>query len=107
MVMDIHTTITKCLTCAQNRLSLRQHTTPLTLFPATEPLTELSVDIVRPIAASKKGKCFFLVISDRFTQITKCVAFRRITAMPVASAITDASVSAYRPPDRILTDQGP
>jgi len=35
MVTDIRTTITKCKTCAQNRLALRRHTTPLTLFPAT------------------------------------------------------------------------
>jgi len=35
MVTDIHTTITKCTTCAKTRLALRRHTTPLTLFPAT------------------------------------------------------------------------
>jgi len=53
MVTDIHTTITKCTTCAQNRLALRRDTTPLTLIPATEPLTELSVDIFGPIPVSK------------------------------------------------------
>jgi len=49
MVTDVYNTITKCTTCAQNRLSLRRHTTPLTLLPATEPLTDLSVDIFGPI----------------------------------------------------------
>jgi len=90
MVSDIHTTITKCATCAKNRLALRRHTTPLTLFPATEPLTELSVDIFGPIPASKKGNRFILVITDRFAKLTKCVALRRVTAMSVASAIIDA-----------------
>jgi len=107
MVTDIHTTIIKCTTCAQNRLALRRHTTPLTLLPDTEPLTELSVDIFGPIPASKKGNRFILVITDRFAKLTKCVALRRITAMSVASAIIDAWVSAYGPPDRILSDQGP
>jgi len=107
MVKDIHTTITKCTTCAQNRLALLGHTTPLTLFPATEPLTELSVDIFGPIPASKKGDRFILVITDRFAKLTKCVALRRSTAMSVASAIIDAWVSAYAPPDRILSDQRP
>jgi len=105
MVTDIHTTITKCTTCAQNFLALRRHTTPLTRFPATEPLTELSVDIFGPIPASKKGNHFILVITDLFAKLTKCVALRRLTAMSVASAIIDAWVSAYRPPD--LSDQGP
>jgi len=107
MVTYIHTTITKCTTCAQNRLALRRHTTPSTLFPATEPLTELSVDIFGPIPASKKGNRFILVIIDRFAKRTKCVALRRITAMSVASAIIEAWVSAYGPLDRILSDQGP
>jgi len=107
MVTDIHTTITKCTTYAQNRLALRRHTTPLRLFPATEPLTELSVDIFGPIPASKKGNRFILVITDRFAKLTKCVALRRITAISVASAIIDSWVSAYGPPDRILSDQGP
>jgi len=107
MVPDIHTTITKCTTCAQNRLALRRHTTPLTLFPATEPLTELSVDIFGPILASKKGNRFILDITDRFAKLTMCVALRHIPAMSVASAIIDAWVSAYGPPDRILSDQGP
>jgi len=107
MVTEIHTTITKCKTCAQNRLALRRHTTPLTLFPATEPLTELSVDIFGPILASKKGNCFIFVITDRFAKLTKFAALRQITAMSVASAIIDAWVSAYGPLDRILSDKGP
>jgi len=107
MVTDIHSTITKCTTCAQNRPALRRHSTPLTLFQAIEPLTELSVDIFVPIPASKKGNRFILVITDRFAKLTKCVALRRITTMSVASAIIDAWVSAYGPPDRILSDQGP
>jgi len=86
---------------------LRRHTTPLTLFQATEPLTELSVDIFGPIPASKKGNRFILVITDRFAKLIKCVALRRITAMSMASAIIDAWVSAYGSPDRILSDQGP
>jgi len=107
VVTDIHTTITKCTTCAQNRLALRRHTTPLTLFPATEPLTESSVDIFGPIPASKRGNRFILVITDRFAKLTKCVALRRIAAMSVASAIIDAWVFACGPPDRILSDKGP
>jgi len=107
MVTDIHSTITKSTTCAQNRLALRRLTTRLTLFQATEPLTELSVDIFGPIPASKKCNRFMLVITDRFAKLTKCVALRRITATSLASAIIDACVSAYGPPDRILSDQGP
>jgi len=80
---------------------------PLTLFPATEPLTDLSVDIFRPIPATKAGNRFILVITDRFYKLNKCVALRRITAISVASAIIDAWVACYGPPDGTLSDQGP
>jgi len=79
----------------------------LTLFPATEPLTELSVDIFGPIPASKKGTRFILVITDSFAKLTEGVTSRRVTAMSEASAISDAWVSAHGPPDRMPSDQGP
>ena len=107
MVTDIYSTITKCTTRTQDRLSLRRHTSPLTLFPATEPLTDLSVEILGSIPATKAGNRFILVITDRFSKLTKCVALRRITAISVASAIIDAWIACYGPPDRILSDQGP
>jgi len=53
MVTNIRITIAKCTTCAQNCLALRRHITPLTLFPATELLEELSIDIFGPIPTSK------------------------------------------------------
>jgi len=64
MVTDIHTTIPKCTICAQNHLALRRHTTTMTLFPATEPLTEVSVDIFGRFTASKKGNRLILGIAD-------------------------------------------
>jgi len=84
MVTDIHTKITKCTTCAQNRLALRRHSTPGTVFPATEPLTELSVDIFGPIPASKKGDCFILDFTDRFVKLNKCVALRLLPVIIMA-----------------------
>jgi len=69
MVTDIYNTIIKCTTCAQNRLSLRRQTSPLTLFPAAEPLTDLSVNIFGPIPATKASNRFILVITDRFSKL--------------------------------------
>jgi len=79
----------------------------MTLFPATEKLTALSVDIFGPISAAKSGNRFILAITDHFSKLTKCVAWQRITAISVASAIIDAWVACHCPPDRILSDQGP
>jgi len=107
LVTEIHTIITKCTTCAENRLVLRRHTNPPTLRPATEPLTEVSVDIFGTKPASKRDNLFILVITNRFARIPKCVALRRITAVSVASVIVAACVSPHRHPRRIVPDQAP
>ena len=91
----------------QDSLSLRRHTSRLSLFPDSEPLTDLSVDIFGPIPATKAGYRFILVITDRLSRLTKCVALRYITGISVASAIIDVWVAFYGPPDRILLDEGP
>jgi len=107
MVTDIYNTISTCTTFAQNRLSLRRRTSPLKLFPAAEPLTDLSVDLFGPIPATKAGNCFILVITDRVSKLTNCVALRRISKISVESAIIDAWVAWYSPPDRIISAKGP
>jgi len=107
MVTDIYNTITECSTFAQNWLSLRRHTSPLKLFPATDPLADEPVDNFGPIPATKAGHRFVFFITDRFSKLTKCVALRRITAISVAPAIIDAWVACYGPRDRILSNQGP
>lgn len=107
MISDIHGTIAKRNTCAQNRVALRRHTSPLTLFPATEPLTELSVDILGPLPTSKRGYQFILVITNRFAKMANCIALRSITAISVVSAVLEHWVACYGPPDKTLSDQGP
>jgi len=113
MVTDIYNTVTECSTFAQNWLSLRRHTSPLKLFPATDPLADEPVDIFGPIPATKAGNRFVLFITDRFSKLTKCVALRRITAISVAPAIgstvTVHGTESYRikDPSSFLTSSLP
>jgi len=107
MVADMYTTITKCSTCAQNRLSLRPHTSPLTLLLANEPLTDSSVDSFGPVPATKAGSRCILVITDRFYKLTNSPTLRYSPAISVETVIIDAWVVFHRPPDRIVPDQRP
>lgn len=106
MISDIHGTIIERTTRAQNRLDLHRHTTPLTLFPSSEPGKEILIDILRPLAASKIGNRFILVMNDRFVKVTKCVALKTIPAISMASAVIEHWVSSYGLPDKILFDEG-
>ena len=71
MAADIFATVRNCTTCAKNRLKLRKRTNTLKLFPATKPLASLCIDILGPLTKSKKENVFLLVITDRFTKLTR------------------------------------
>ena len=106
MAADIYATVRSCSTCAKNRLKLRRALNPLKLFPATKPLTNLCIDILRPLTKSKRGCRFLLVITDRFTKLTQVVPLRSITAYTVAVAFTEHWVFKYGAPESVISDNG-
>jgi len=106
MATDVYGVVTRCAACAQSQLALRRHTAPMRLFPATEPLTEVNVDILGPLPTSRARNRYVLVFTDRFSKVVRCVALRKITAVSVASALVEVWVASYGPPDVILSDQG-
>ena len=106
MAADIFATVRNCTTCAKNRLKLRKRTNPLKLFPATKPLASLCIDILGPLTKSKRGYVFLLVITDRFTKLTRVVPLRKITAYNVAVAFVEHWVFSYGPPECVISDNG-
>jgi RNase H-like domain found in reverse transcriptase/Reverse transcriptase (RNA-dependent DNA polymerase)/Integrase zinc binding domain/Chromo (CHRromatin Organisation MOdifier) domain/Integrase core domain len=107
MVEDVYETVRQCDACARNRISERKHTNKLQLFPAKGPLESVAMDILGPLPRTKHGNRFLLVISDRFSKVTKTVPLRTVTALSVARAFCDHWAYAYGPPLSLLTDNGP
>lgn len=106
MATDAYGVVTRCAACAQSRLALRRHTAPMRLFPATEPLTEVNVDILGPLPVSLTRNKYVLAFTDRFSKVVRCVALKKVTAVTVASALVEVWVASYGPPDVLLSDQG-
>jgi hypothetical protein len=50
------------------------------LFPANEPLEFVSIDILGPLPKTVRGKRFLLVISDRFSKLTRSIPMRTTTS---------------------------
>jgi transposase InsO family protein len=65
------------------------------------------MDILGPLPRTKHGNSFLLVIADRFSNITKTVPLRTVTALSVARAFCDHWAYVYGPPVSLLTDSGP
>jgi Integrase zinc binding domain/Integrase core domain len=104
---DVYETVRHCALCARNRISEERKTNPLKLFPANGPLESVSMDILRPLPRTKHGNRFLLVISDRYSKVTKTVPLRTVTALSVSRAFCDHWAYVYGPPVSLLTDDGP
>ena len=76
------------------------------LFPATKPLEFVAMDILGPLPRTRHGMRFILVVTDRFTKLTKTEALRTITAVSVAKAFCKTWVFNYGTPKVLLTDNG-
>jgi hypothetical protein len=65
------------------------------------------MDILGPLPRTKHGNRFLLVISDRYSKVTKTVSLRTVTAISVARAFCNHWANVYGPPVSLLTDTGP
>jgi transposase InsO family protein len=103
---DVEETVRHCTVCAKNRVTERKRTSFLKLFPADGPLEFVVMDVLGPLPKTERGNCFLLVISDRFSKLTRTVPLRSITALVIAKVFCDAWVFSYRSPRYLLTDNG-
>ena len=107
MAADIAKVSKECHACANERVKLRQHASPMKLFPASAPLEFVAIDILGPLnPASQDGNKFVLVITDRFSKLTRAIPMRTITALNVAKEFVQHWICAYGPPKYLLSDNG-
>ena len=106
MTVDIHHVVENCQSCAMNRIKDQRNVYPMRLFPARKPLEFVAMDILGPFPRTRHGMRFILVITDRFSKLTKTAALRTITALSVAKAFCRTWVFNYGTPKVLLTDNG-
>jgi Integrase core domain len=104
---DVYETVRKCDVCARNRIAEKRKTNPLKLFPAKGSLQSVAMDILGPLPRTKHGNRFLLVVSDRYSKVTKTVPLRTVTALSVARAFCYQWAYVYGPPVSLLTDNCP
>lgn len=106
MYRAIEDTVRGCEHCARNNVQERTRVNHMKLFPANEPLEFVAIDILGPLPKTAHGNRFLLVISDRFSKLTRTVPMRTTTALAVAKAFCDHWIFAYGPPRFLLSDNG-
>jgi len=86
MAAEVYDWMASCASCAPNSIAPIRRTEMLKLFPATDPVASLSMDLLGPLTGTKTGNFFLLIIVDRFSQLVRAVPLAGITATNVPSA---------------------
>ena len=89
---DAFSTVRNCTSCAAIRGTLVKNQKDLKLFPVADPLEFVAMDLLGPLSKIAHGIQHILVITDRFSKLTRSIPLRTTTASVVANAFLDNSV---------------
>ena len=106
MALDCFNVVRNCVPCCKRRVTLKRHTSFLKLFPAKRPGEHVAIDILGPLPKTRNGFIYLLVITDRFSKLTKVIPLRSISSYVVAKAFCDEWVFNYGQPAFLLSDRG-
>lgn len=95
LASDVADTVRQCISCARTRGTYYSHQKYLRLFPANGPLEFLALDLLGPLPTSRRGNKHVLIITDRYSKLTRAVALNSTTAPQVAEAFLDAWIMPY------------
>ena len=106
MANDVYQMVKECRSCAAVRGTPFRHQKFLKLFPATGPMEFVAMDFLGPLPKSHSGKRHVLVITDRFTKLSRAIPLRDTNATTTALAFLEHWVFVYGAPTYLLTDRG-
>lgn len=103
MANDVDTTVRDCCDCVWKKPSERRKSR-LKVFPASDLLGFVLMDILAPLPETSNGNQFFLVVKDRQSKVTRAVPTCKTAAVHVASMLMDHWIILYGIPDSVLTE---
>ena len=106
MAEDIKLWIKACDICQLRKRANQSARAPLTVFTSGMPNERVALDVLGPLARSKKGNKVILVMTDHFSKYTKAIAMPNQEAKTVAAVFDREWVSVFGAPRNVHTDQG-
>jgi Integrase zinc binding domain len=80
MAGDISRYAASCPSCVNKSLRISRKTTRMKLFPPSASMEFAAMDILGPLTITDRGNRFLLVITDRFTKLTRAYLLSTTTA---------------------------
>ena len=106
MASDAEHHVATCRTCVQATGVRRKKQHKTRLFPPTGPLQDVAMDLLGPLPKTRLGNQYVLVITDRFSKLTRAIPMAKTTAPFIAAVFLNNWIMPYGIPDTILTDNG-
>ena len=106
LAVDCYIKVPNCPQCARNQIKLRRNVEQLQLFPATEQLTSVCIDILGEFIKTPRRNEYLLFITDRFTKLTKTIPMKGISAAEVGRCSVNEWVFNYGPLTELISDNG-
>ena len=107
MAGDVQDYVANCQSCLRTKSTQYRPRHKLRLFPATKPLAFVALDLLGPLPKSKAGHDHILVITDRFTKLTRAIPLKFTNSQVVTDAFLTSWAYAYGLPERVLSDSVP
>lgn len=89
LAADVCGWVAECPTEAKIRLMGIRSRAYFRLFPDTEPVAALAVDLVGPLPRIPERYEYMFVNCDRFAEITRAVPLKNLLALDIVSALLD------------------
>lgn len=105
MANDVAEIINQCQSCARNRGHVKLQR-QLQLFPASGPLEFVALDILGPLPKTKKENLYVVVMTDRYSKLTRDIPTSSITTTAVKYIFSEHWINPHGIPAFVLTDNG-
>lgn len=102
MVNDVHQVVKDRTSFEKTKGTKYKHRQHLKLFSANGSLDFISIDLLGPLKKTKNCNQHILVITDRYTQLTRAVPMAKITAKKVSEVFIYSWIVPYGIPQYII-----
>lgn len=81
---DGYATVRRYPICAKKRFLLCENVRRLQLFSAAVPLESVAIDVLGKLIKTARGNQYVLIISNRFTKLTKSIPLKSVSDFKAA-----------------------
>lgn len=106
MSMDCSRLVQQCPSCARKRLKGQRRVSKMNLFPPSNPLEFVALDLLGPLPVTRQVNRFLLVIGDRYIKDAQTVPLKTVMASECAHAFFSHWMAKYGAPLLVLSENG-